>query len=72
MEHRNLAKLIQAAHTDRPVELVRAARELGCALRDPFMTLSFLALPPIPELKISDKGLVNIQSFDVVPLFVRD
>jgi adenine deaminase len=53
-------------------ELVRAARELGCALRDPFMTLSFLALPPIPELKISDKGLVNIQSFDVVPLFARD
>jgi adenine deaminase len=53
-------------------ELVRAARELGCALRDPFMTLSFLALPPIPELKISDKGLVNIESFDVVPLFARD
>jgi adenine deaminase len=53
-------------------ELVRAARELGSPLSDPFMTLSFLALPPIPELKISDKGLVNMQIFDVVPLFVRD
>ena len=34
--------------------LVRAARELGSPLKDPFMTLSFLALPVIPALKITD------------------
>jgi adenine deaminase len=34
------------------------------------MTLSFLALPVIPELKITDKGLVDVNQFKVVPLFV--
>jgi adenine deaminase len=52
-------------------ELVGAARKLGCRLRDPFMTLSFLALSVIPELKISDRGLVDGRAFEVVPLFVR-
>jgi adenine deaminase len=50
--------------------LVRAARDLGSPLKDPFMTLSFLALPVIPELKITDRGLVDVQQFKHVSLFV--
>ncbi|NPV61797.1 MAG: adenine deaminase [Methanotrichaceae archaeon] len=49
-----------------------AARKLGCRLRDPFMTLSFLCLPVIPELKLSDRGLVDVGRFDFVPLFCED
>jgi adenine deaminase len=50
-------------------ELVVAAGKLGCTLRDPFMTLSFLALPVIPELKLTDRGLVDVRASEVVPLF---
>ena len=50
--------------------LVCAARDLGSPLKDPFMTLSFLALPVIPELKITDRGLVDVREFKRVPLFV--
>jgi len=50
--------------------LINVAREFGTTLHDPFMTLSFLALPVIPELKITDKGLVDVTQFKVVPLFV--
>lgn len=49
-------------------ELSRAARSLGCALPDPFMTLSFLALPVIPALKLMDRGLVDVGEFQFVPL----
>lgn len=51
-------------------ELTEAARILGCPLREPFMALSFLALPVIPELKITDRGLVDVKAFRHVPLFV--
>ncbi len=47
----------------------RAAKTLGCKIPDPFMTLSFLSLPVIPELKITDKGLVDVNQFKFVPLF---
>jgi adenine deaminase len=50
--------------------LIRTAHELGSALKDPFMTLSFLALPVIPELKITDRGLVDVIEFRHVPLFL--
>jgi adenine deaminase len=50
--------------------LVQATSEMGCTLDDPFMTLSFLALPVIPTLKLTDKGLVNVMQFKLVPLFV--
>jgi adenine deaminase len=55
---------------DRIDRLIHAARELGATLDDPFMTLSFLALPVIPELKITDKGLVDVARFTTVSLFV--
>ena len=47
-----------------------AARKLGCIIGDPFMTLSFLALPVIPELKITDRGIVDVNDFKIVPLFL--
>jgi adenine deaminase len=51
--------------------LLRAARELGCqAETSPFMALSFLALPVIPALKLTDLGLVDVGRFEVVPLWV--
>jgi len=50
--------------------LHEAARALGCALPAPFMTLSFLALPVIPALKLTDKGLVDVNKFQLVPLEV--
>lgn len=50
--------------------LVSAAHELGSTLHDPFMTLSFLALEVIPRLKLTDRGLVDVEKFDFVPLFV--
>jgi adenine deaminase len=77
-----LAKLplpIAGLMSDQPIELVRdqmetmikAARQLGSGLRDPFMAMSFLALPVIPSLKITDKGLVDVDQFRIVPLFVE-
>ncbi len=53
-------------------EMVEAARGLGSNLEDPFMTLSFLCLPVIPELKLTDRGLVDVNRFDFVPLFVGE
>ncbi len=63
--------------SDRPVEEVRAAmdrllaaaRELGSPLHDPFMAMSFLTLEVIPTLKITDRGLVDVDRFEVVPLY---
>jgi len=46
------------------------AHELGTTLRAPFMTLSFMALLVIPELKISDKGLFDGTTFQFTDLFV--
>jgi adenine deaminase len=50
--------------------MVQAARDLGSPLKDPFMALSFLALPVIPELKITDRGLFDVARFRHVGLFV--
>ncbi len=47
----------------------KAASKLGCVLEEPFMMLSFLALPVIPELKLTDKGLVDVNKFEIVHLF---
>jgi len=47
-----------------------AARTLGGTMDHPFMTLAFLALPVIPELKLTDKGLVDVAKFDFVSAVV--
>ena len=49
--------------------LIRVTRNMGCGLDDPFMMLSFLSLPVIPELKLTDKGLVDVTEQKIVPLF---
>ena len=50
--------------------LDRDAHEMGSKLRSPFMTLSFMALLVIPELKLSDEGLFDGNTFSFTPLFV--
>lgn len=52
--------------------LLAAYRHLGGRLADPFMALSFLALPVIPALKLTDRGLVDVAKFTLVPLFGPD
>ena len=43
-----------------------AAAELGCTLASPFSTLSFLALPVIPQLRLTDLGLVDVDRFQLL------
>ncbi|MEO8290340.1 MAG: adenine deaminase [Gaiellaceae bacterium] len=45
-----------------------AARDLGCTFPAPFQTLAFLALSVIPKLKITDRGLIDVDTFEIVPL----
>lgn len=64
--------------SDQPAEVViaqqaallKATHELGCPHHDPFMPLSFMPLPVIPSLKLSDLGLVDVEKFQVVGLVV--
>jgi adenine deaminase len=64
--------------SDRPLdevikrldELNAAARAMGCKLEAPFMTLSFLSLSPIPELKLTDQGLIDATHLKKTTLFV--
>jgi len=44
-------------------------RACGCTLNNPNMQLSLLALVVIPELRISDLGLVDVTKFDFIPVF---
>ncbi|MEP7199735.1 MAG: adenine deaminase, partial [Chloroflexota bacterium] len=65
--------------SDQPLEIVAAqvedilqvSHQLGVELDNPFMALSFLALPVIPSLKLTDMGLVDVEQFALVPLFVE-
>ncbi len=53
----------------RYTELERFAKELDSQLKAPFMTLSFMALLVIPEIKLSDKGLFDVSRFEFMDLF---
>nr|WP_315088944.1 adenine deaminase [uncultured Chryseobacterium sp.] len=53
------------------IRLDRRAKELGSRLRAPYMSLSFMALLVIPELKLSDKGLFNGKSFEFTDVFIK-
>ena len=57
---------------DQYSALDKMAKELGSALHAPFMTLSFMALPVIPKLKITDKGLFDAEKFTFVSTFGRN
>ena len=50
--------------------LVEAARSLGTTIHAPFMHMSFLGLSVIPELRLTDKGLVDVGRFELVPVAV--
>jgi len=49
-------------------QLGRAGLELGATLPAPFMAMSFMALSVIPELRLTDRGLVDTVNFELVPL----
>jgi adenine deaminase len=55
-------RAVDAAHA--------AAARLGARLPLPFMAISFLGLEVIPSLKLTDKGLVDVEKFEIVPLWV--
>jgi len=55
----------EVVHT-RLVTLRAAARSLGVTLEEPFLQLAFLALPVIPALKITDRGMVDVTKFEII------
>ncbi len=63
LSDRPLAEVVAATRA-----CVEAARELGCEVPSPFQSLAFLALSVIPSLKITDRGLVDVDRFELVPL----
>lgn len=66
--------------SDQPLDKVRvqyetlldAAHEFGSRFHDPFMAMSFMGLEVIPKLKLTDQGLVDVEAFDFVDLFVEE
>jgi adenine deaminase len=52
-------------------ELWKASAEIGSPMEDPFMALSFLALPVIPELRLTDEGLFDVNAFSHVPVAAK-
>ncbi len=73
-----LALPVAGLMSEQPLDVVRAgydaliavAQELGSTMNDPFMAMSFMALEVIPSLKLTDVGLVDVEQFAVVDLFV--
>ncbi|MBI3928188.1 MAG: adenine deaminase [Armatimonadetes bacterium] len=72
-----LALPIGGLMSDRPLEevknanerLYQATLEMGGTTPNPFMSLSFLALPVVPALKLTDRGLVDVEKFQLIDLF---
>lgn len=52
-------------------QLKDLASAMGCSLHEPFLQLSFLALPVIPSLKITDQGLVDVNEIQIVPTIIK-
>lgn len=48
------------------VELHAASKAIGCALPEPFLQLAFLSLPVIPSLKLTDRGLMDVDAFQLI------
>jgi adenine deaminase len=67
-----VAGLLSEAGLEEVIEASRAcvdaAHALGCTLASPFQSMAFLALSVIPSLKITDRGLVDVNRFELVPL----
>ena len=64
-------KMAVKHHPDKYAQMDQAAKQLGSGLNAPYMTLSFMALLVIPELKLSDKGLFDCIKFKFTSLFGR-
>jgi adenine deaminase len=69
-----VAGILSDAPLDEVVErsraVVAAAETLGCTIEAPFQLMAFLALSVIPSLKLTDRGLVDVDAFELVPLQV--
>jgi adenine deaminase len=67
-----LAGLMSTEHADKVVKKAKTILDgfhsCGCKINNPNMTLSLLALPVIPELRLSDKGLVDVTRFTFIPV----
>jgi adenine deaminase len=48
--------------------LVEAAQSLGTTIEAPFMHMSFLGLSVLPDLRLTDQGLVDVGKFELVPV----
>jgi adenine deaminase len=48
------------------VELHAASKAIGCELPEPFLQLAFLSLPVIPSLKLTDRGLMDVDAFKLI------
>lgn len=70
----NFAGLMSTESIDKVIEkrkkIKKAVKEMGCELESPFMTMSFLSLPVIPELKITEKGLIDVINQEVTNVLV--
>ena len=53
-------------------ELDEGAKTIGCTLENPFMSMAFLSLSVIPELKITDKGVFDVQQMNFIDIFDTD
>lgn len=53
-------------------QLEEAWRTLGCSINAPFMTFSLVALPVIPEIRISNRGLVDVTQFKLIPVEITE
>ncbi len=53
-------------------KLIEKTKEFGCTLDSPFMTLAFMSLLVIPELKLGDKGLFDVNKFNFVDVFLEE
>lgn len=58
MDHLEVARYLQ--------ELRAASRSIGCVLPEPFLQLAFLSLPVIPSLKLTDRGLFDVNAFKLI------
>jgi adenine deaminase len=62
-----LMSLESFEHVREKLEILRAAaKSLGVTLDEPFLQLAFLALPVIPMLKITDRGMVDVAKFEII------
>jgi len=52
------------------IEINRKAQSMGCGLPSPFMTLSFVSLPTVPELGLTDMGLIDVKNHRIIDLIV--